>query len=57
MRTISVQKELSEKLRDICEDQTGRYENASACESKIIEIQNKHQTDQMLKLSKIYTLK
>ncbi|GEM63938.1 hypothetical protein SF1_19200 [Sphingobacterium faecium NBRC 15299] len=57
MRTISLQKDLCEKLRDICEVQTERYENAIECEKRITKIQNLRTTDEMLKMSKKYHLK
>lgn len=56
MRTISVQAEAAEKLRDICKAQIDRFKNAEDCDEKIIEIQNIRPTHQMIKMSNMYTL-
>lgn len=57
MRMISIQKDASEKLKDVCEAQTERFENAMECDSKIFEIYMKVSIEQMLKLGKVYKLK
>ncbi|TDQ73796.1 hypothetical protein CLV99_4233 [Sphingobacterium yanglingense] len=57
MRTISVQTDVAEKLKDICKMQTKKFGNSAECEINIHKIQNSISTKEMLNRSKVIKLK
>lgn len=56
MRTISVKKGLAERIKDLLEQQTHKYDTVADCEKRIVEIQHTLSTDYMISKTTMYEI-